>query len=126
MKSKSISFAEVLRKTARSPRLDPTPTTLTLEELTRRFENDPNEDYTLYLGHFNASQRSKPSSSRMGLSRNTVGNQEEMFDSWIQKQSTLRANKENIRNQPLRSNRNEPAKRSEVVYRKNITTSKAK
>lgn len=126
MKSKSISFAEVLRKTARSPRVEPNPATLSLEELVRRFENEPTEDYTLYLGHFNASQRSKPSSSRMGLSRNTVGNQEEMFDSWIQKQSTLGANKENIRNQPLRSNRNEPAKRCEVAYPKNITTSKAK
>ncbi len=62
----------------------------------------------------------------MAFSRNTVGNQEEMFDSWIQKQSTLGANKENIRNQPVKSNRNEPTKRSEVGYRKNITTSKAK
>jgi hypothetical protein len=126
MKSKSISFAEVLRKTSKSPRVEPAVTGLTLEELVQRFENDPSEDYTLYLGHFNASQRSKPSASKMAFSRNTVGNQEEVFDSWIQKQSTLGSNKENIRNQPQRLARNEPVKRSEGGFRKTITHSKAK
>lgn len=49
----------------------------------------------------------------MTFSRNTIGdNQEEMFDSWIQKQSAKGPNKENIRNQPQKMTRNEPIKRA--------------
>jgi len=120
MKTKNISFAEVLRKNAKSPRVEPTLTGVTLEEIVQRFEVDPDDDYTLYLGNFCTSQRSKPASSRMAFSRNTVGNQEEMFDSWIQKQSTLGSNKENIRNQPQRMMRNEPQKRLENGFQKAI------
>lgn len=126
MKSKSISFAEVLRKTSKSPRAEPAGTGLSLEELVRRFESDPSEDYTLYLGRFNASTRSKPSASKMAFSRNTVVNQEEMFDSWIQKQSAIGSNKENIRNQPQRLVRNELTKKSECGFRKTMAYSKAK
>jgi hypothetical protein len=49
-----------------------------------------------------------------------------MFDSWIQKQSAIGPNKENIRNQPQRSVRNEPIKRSVGEFTKNIIHSKAK
>jgi hypothetical protein len=120
MKTKNISFAEVLRKNAKSPRVEPTLTGATLEEIVQRFEVDPDDDYTLYLGNFCTSQQSKPASSRMALSRNTVGNQEEMFDSWIQKQSTMGSNKENIRNQPQRMMRNESQKRLENGFQKAI------
>lgn len=127
MKTKSISFAEVLRKNAKSPRVEATRGPPTLEEMVRRFEVDPDEDYTLYLGRFNASQKSKPSSFQMTFSRNTgADNQDEMFDSWIQKQSTIGPNKENIRNQPQRLVRNEPGKRTEGGFKRTITNSKAK
>jgi hypothetical protein len=75
MKTKSISFAEVLRKNTKSPRVEQALSGLTLEEMARRFDTDPTEDYTLYLGNFSTSQRSKPSSSKMAFSRNTVANQ---------------------------------------------------
>ena len=35
----------------------------------------------------------------MGLSKNSVCNQEEIFDSWIQRQSHVSRNKENISSQ---------------------------
>ncbi len=70
-----------------------------LAELVQQFDANPGEDYTLYLGQVGLSHRSKPSPFQMGLSRNQAENQEEMFDSWIQRQSALGSNKENIRNQ---------------------------
>lgn len=36
----------------------------------------------------------------MFTSRNPTNEDEEMFDSWIQRQSTLNANKENVISQP--------------------------
>ena len=39
----------------------------------------------------------------MHTSKNAVNNQEEMFDSWIQRQSFVSHNKENISNQPRKS-----------------------
>jgi hypothetical protein len=41
MKTKSISFAEVLRKNTKSPRVEQTVTGVTLEEMVRRFEVEP-------------------------------------------------------------------------------------
>jgi hypothetical protein len=76
MKTKSISFAEVLRKTSKSPRVEQPKTGMRLEELVHRFEADPEEDYTLYLGNISTSHRSKPSSFQMTFSRNTVENQD--------------------------------------------------
>lgn len=68
MKGRNISFAEVLKGKARSPRLDTKPSSLTLLQLLEQWEVDPQQEYTLYLGSFKNSNRSK-SSANMFTSR---------------------------------------------------------
>lgn len=118
MKTKSISFAEVLRKNARSPKSEATQG-LRLSELVQQFQVNPRDDYTLHLGKCNNSQRSKP--TKMGYSKNTPDSL--VFDSWIQKQSSLGPNKENIRSQ--RTTPHE-TKKPDVGFRKLGLQSKAR
>jgi hypothetical protein len=54
----------------------------------------------------------------MNTSKNGVNNQEEMFDSWIQRQTFVNNNKENISNQP-RKNQNELLKYQPEYTKKN-------
>lgn len=108
MKNRNISFAQVLQGKSRSPQLKTeTQPSASLQELFQDFQNYPNEDYTLYLGSFK-SNKSKHSTVMFA----SKGNEdEEMFDSWIQRQSTVNANKENIIHQPKRqTNTNSPFK----------------
>lgn len=49
MKSKNISFAEVLKKNSRSPRMDFTARNSSLFSLFEEYESNPDQDFTLYL-----------------------------------------------------------------------------
>ena len=88
MKSQGLSFASVLKNKARSPQPYTKPTNFSLAELLEQWVDNQEEDYTLYLGNFNHSVRSYNSSNRMISSKNPAED-EEMFDSWIQRQSSI-------------------------------------
>jgi hypothetical protein len=96
---KNISFAQVLRKKGRMPQVEVQPG-LRLAEMVEQWESYPEEDYTLRLGGVGFSQRSNQSNVPMLSSKNGGRQQEEMFDSWIERQSFITSNKENIGAQP--------------------------
>jgi hypothetical protein len=99
MKARNISFAQVLQGKSRSPQLKTeSQASSSLFELFDQFQQYPDEDYTLYLGGL---KHTKTRHSTLMFA--SKGNEEEeMFDSWIQRQSTVNANKENIVSQPRR------------------------
>lgn len=90
-----------------------------------QFDANPDEDYTLYLGQIGMSHKSKPAPFQMAFSKNQTENREDVFDSWIQKQSILGPNKENIRNQTKASHQ-EPVKRFEACNKAQVTQSKTR
>lgn len=82
MRPKNISFGEVIRsKQQRSPQLELKNKAMKLADLVRQWENDPENNYTLYLGQNQYSQRSQFSTSRMLTSSNR--NNPTHFDNWI-------------------------------------------
>lgn len=106
MRAKPISFGEVLKSKARTntdsqpqPQSRSSPS---LSQLMEQFDESPEEDYTLYLAPLS---KGKPTSFRAMASRSSNG--EQVFDSWIQRQSMVSnvSNKENIR---LGASRNQP------------------
>lgn len=96
MKHKNISFAEVLKSKTRSPQPCSKVTSNSLAEILSQWEQYPHEDYTLNLGGFTRSFKNHPSSSRLIASKTPQHEEEEMFDSWIQRQSAVNSNKENV------------------------------
>jgi hypothetical protein len=67
-----------------------------------RYENDPDEDYTLFLGSNSSQPRSKTTIFRALNSRNQCEGSQQ-FDSWIQRQSFI-SSKENSQRNMLNSN----------------------
>lgn len=70
-----------------------------------RYEDNPNEDYTLFLGPNSLQSRSKTNSFRALNSRNQIEGSQ-MFDSWIQRQSFV-GSKENSQRNMLNSNQSQ-------------------
>jgi hypothetical protein len=94
MRPNNISFAAVLKSKGRSPPPPAHTPGPSLAQLLAQWEDFPDADYTLHLGNFTRSFRTQHSAARPFASRQ--GQEEEMFDSWIQRQSALNANKENV------------------------------
>jgi len=70
MKPRNPTFAQVIRGKARSPQPLSKPSNISLAEMFDQWEQYPDEDYTLYLGQFNHSFKSRHSSIRMCASKN--------------------------------------------------------
>ena len=70
-----------------------------------RYEDNPNEDYTLFFGPNSLQPRSKTSSFRALNSRNQCEGSQ-MFDSWIQRQSFV-GSKENSQRNMINSNQSQ-------------------
>lgn len=98
MRAKPISFAQVLKtKNKLPPTLDsqsPPTQRMSLAQMVEQFEECPEEDYTLYLAPVS---RVNPSTFRAIASK--ASNHDEVFDSWIQRQSLV-GNKENVPRNP--------------------------
>jgi hypothetical protein len=105
MKTKTISFSQMLKNKGKSPEAPLHKGKTTLSELMELWLDNPDEDYTLQMDSMSLSQKSKQSSTRMFTSRISNEPQEVMFDSWIQKQSYI-SNKENISELSRRKNLN--------------------
>ena len=90
MHAKPISFAQVLKSKGRNApegqihAQENMQNKFKLAVLVEQYEEAPKEDYTLYLGPVS---RARPTSFRAMGSRGSNG--EEIFDSWIQRQSTV-------------------------------------
>jgi hypothetical protein len=92
MRAKPISFAQVLKTKGKTKDCEVRPQR-TLFEMMEEFQIAPNEDFTLYLGQTSLHQTNRVNSFR-AMSSKISNAQEEIFDSWIQKQSFV-SNKEN-------------------------------
>jgi hypothetical protein len=70
MKPRNTTFAQVIQGRSRSPQPLSKASNLSLAEMFDQWEQYPDEEYTLHLGQFTHSFKSRHSSIRMGTSKN--------------------------------------------------------